>query len=119
MWDYLFDPNPNKTHKKKLVEEYVWVVYCNGRKSGFAIRRKSSSEDERQVMRVLRGVSMGAGVLPERAGLDEKEADQLTYMRARFERVVGSKDSEALYMISPDGAAAGPEISIFLVRVKS
>lgn len=105
-----------KTHKKKLVEEYVWVVYCNGRKSGFAIRRKSTSEDEKQVMKVLRGVSMGAGVLPERG--DEKEGDQLTYMRARFERVVGSKDSEALYMISPDGAGSGPELSIFLVRVK-
>ncbi|ONK74211.1 uncharacterized protein A4U43_C03F3940 [Asparagus officinalis] len=107
-----------KTHKKKLVEEYVWIVYFNGRKSGFAVRRKSSSEDEKQVMKVLRGVSMGAGVLPERGGGEEKDGDQLTYMRARFERVVGSKDSEALYMISPDGAMTGPEISIFLVRVK-
>lgn len=106
-----------KTHKKKLVEEYVWIVYCNGRKSGFAIRRKSSSEDEREVMKVLRGVSMGAGVLPERSGEDGEGGDQLTYMRARFERVVGSKDSEALYMISPDGAP-GPDLSIFLVRAK-
>jgi hypothetical protein len=31
--------------------------------------------------------------------------------------VVGSKDSEALYMINPDGAA-GPELSIFFVRAR-
>ncbi|XP_022752310.1 protein MIZU-KUSSEI 1-like [Durio zibethinus] len=103
-----------KTHKKKLLEEFVWAVYCNGRKMGYSIRRKQLSEDELHVMQLLRGVSMGAGVLP---GPNEKEtADgELTYMRARFERVVGSKDSEALYMINPDGAA-GPELSIFFVR---
>lgn len=103
-----------KTHKKKLLEEYVWAVYCNGRKVGYSIRRKTMSDDELHVMQLLRGVSMGAGVLPSS---NEKEtADgELTYMRGRFERVVGSKDSEALYMINPDGAA-GPELSIFFVR---
>ncbi|KAJ8771565.1 hypothetical protein K2173_028058 [Erythroxylum novogranatense] len=103
-----------KTHKKKLLEEFVWAVYCNGRKVGYCIRRKQMSDDELHVMQLLRGVSMGAGVLP---GPNEKEtADgELTYIRARFERVVGSKDSEALYMINPDGAA-GPELSIFFVR---
>ncbi|XP_008796576.2 protein MIZU-KUSSEI 1 [Phoenix dactylifera] len=103
-----------RTHKKKLTEEYVWAVYCNGRKSGYSIRRKHTSDDERHVMQLLRGVSMGAGVLP-----CEKETaeGELTYMRARFERVVGSKDSEAMYMINPDGTG-GPELSIFLVRVK-
>uniref|UniRef100_A0A2P2K5S8 Protein MIZU-KUSSEI 1 n=1 Tax=Rhizophora mucronata TaxID=61149 RepID=A0A2P2K5S8_RHIMU len=103
-----------RTHKKKLLEEFVWAVYCNGRKVGYSIRRKQMSDDELHVLQLLRGVSMGAGVLP---GPNEKEtADgDLTYIRARFERVVGSKDSEALYMINPDGAA-GPELSIFFVR---
>ncbi|KAL5777851.1 hypothetical protein ACOSP7_010777 [Xanthoceras sorbifolium] len=103
-----------KTHKKKVLEEFVWAVYCNGRKVGYSIRRKQMSDDELHVMQLLRGVSMGAGVLPSP---NEKEtADgELTYMRARFERVVGSKDSEALYMINPD-SAAGPELSIFFVR---
>ncbi|PKA63208.1 hypothetical protein AXF42_Ash020581 [Apostasia shenzhenica] len=109
-----------RTSRKKLMEEYVWAVYCNGRKSGYSIRRKHESDEERQVMQLLRGVSMGAGVLP---GSPEKEAataagdGEMTYMRARFERVVGSKDSEALYMINPDGSG-GPDLSIFLVRVK-
>ncbi|URE32180.1 hypothetical protein MUK42_07057 [Musa troglodytarum] len=99
-----------------LVEEYVWAVYCNGRKSGYSIRRKQASDEERHVMQLLRGVSMGAGVLP---CLYEKDAadGELTYMRARFERVVGSKDSESLYMINPDGSG-GAELSIFLVRLK-
>ncbi|OWM70917.1 protein MIZU-KUSSEI 1 [Punica granatum] len=109
-----------RTHRKKLLEEFVWAVYCNGRKIGYSIRRKQMSDDEARVMQLLRGVSMGAGMLP--CPYSEKEREQsgdgeLTYMRARFERVVGSKDSEALYMINPDGAQ-GPEFSIFFVRVR-
>ncbi|KAM7280400.1 hypothetical protein ACFE04_007534 [Oxalis oulophora] len=103
-----------KTHKKKVLEEFVWAVFCNGRKIGYSIRRKQMSEDELHVMQHLRGVSMGAGVLPPQNEKDTADGE-LTYMRARFERVVGSKDSEALYMINPDGAA-GPELSIFFVR---
>ncbi|XP_073103882.1 protein MIZU-KUSSEI 1-like isoform X2 [Elaeis guineensis] len=99
-----------RTQKKKLIEEYLWAVYCNGRKSGYSIRRKQISDDEGHVMQILRGVSMGAGVLP--CDKETKEGE-MTYLRARFERVVGSKDSEALYMINPDGAG-GPELSIFL-----
>lgn len=103
-----------RTHKKKLLEEFVWAVYCNGRKVGYSIRRKHMSDDELHVMQLLRGVSMGAGVLP--CPNEKETADgELTYIRARFERVVGSKDSETLYMINPDGAA-GPELSIFFVR---
>ncbi|KAJ7966658.1 protein MIZU-KUSSEI 1-like [Quillaja saponaria] len=106
-----------RTHKKKLLEEFVWAVYCNGRKIGYSIRRKTMAEDELHVMQTLRGVSMGAGVLPCSSDQKESAADgELTYMRARFERVIGSKDSESLYMINPEGAATGPELSIFFVR---
>ena len=37
-----------KTPKKKLMEEFVWGVYCNGRKVGYSIRRKQMSEDEKE-----------------------------------------------------------------------
>ncbi|XP_074264128.1 protein MIZU-KUSSEI 1 [Silene latifolia] len=138
-----------KTHKKKLMEEFVWAVYCNGKKVGYGIRRKQLSEDDVHVMKMLRGVSMGAGVLPsshnnnnksnknnhnydrnrnyehdfevnyEEGDLVEEKSndngDQLTYLRARFQRVVGSKDSEAFYMINPDHSD-GPELSVFFVR---
>ncbi|KAL3845186.1 hypothetical protein ACJIZ3_002589 [Penstemon smallii] len=106
-----------KTHKKKLLEEFVWAVYCNGRKIGYSIRRKNMSEDELHVMKLLRGVSMGAGVLP---CVSEKETGdaygELAYIRARFDKVVGSKDCESFYMINPDGAS-GQELSIFFARV--
>ncbi|KAJ3676962.1 hypothetical protein LUZ60_002686 [Juncus effusus] len=117
-----------RTHRRKLVEEYVWAVYCNGRKTGYSIRRKEQSDSEKYVLQMLRGVSMGAGVLP--CGSEKETAldGELTYMRARFERVVGSKDSEAFYMINPDYSKSGggngsgdggaPELSIFMVRVK-
>ncbi|XP_066326951.1 protein MIZU-KUSSEI 1-like [Miscanthus floridulus] len=124
--------------RRPLLEEYVWAVYCNGRSAGYAIRRKDASDDERHVLRLLRGVSMGAGVLPpppdERAGAAARATPgsacpdgELTYMRARVERVVGSKDSEAFYMINPDdgsgnaaarGGDSAPELSVFFVRNK-
>lgn len=103
---------------KKLLEEFVWAVYCNGRKVGYSIRRKQMGDDELYVMQHLRGVSMGAGVLPTTSDHNKDTSDgEMTYMRGRFERVVGSKDSEAFYMINPDNIAAqAPEFSIFFVR---
>ncbi|KAI5062767.1 hypothetical protein GOP47_0023306 [Adiantum capillus-veneris] len=44
-----------------------------------------------------------------------KEEDELIYMRANYERVVGSADSEAFHMINPDGSQC-QELSIFLTR---
>ncbi|XP_037427782.1 protein MIZU-KUSSEI 1-like [Triticum dicoccoides] len=112
-----------RSARRRLLEEYVWAVYCNGRKAGYAIRRKDPSDDERHVLRLLRGVSMGAGVLPPPPADGSHGPDgELTYMRARVERVVGSKDSEAFYMINPDddnrGGDGAAELSIFLVRKK-
>ncbi|KAL8482552.1 hypothetical protein ACS0TY_028647 [Phlomoides rotata] len=107
-----------KTHKKKLLEEFVWAVYCNGRKMGYSIRRKNMSDDDDHVMKLLRGVSMGAGVLPGLSPEKDSGHDwELTYIRARFDRVVGSKDSESFYMINPDGASC-QELSIFFLRVR-
>ncbi|CAM6108779.1 unnamed protein product [Calypogeia fissa] len=96
----------------KLYEEPIWSMFCNGRKTGYAIRRVFS-EFDRHILTVVRAVSMGAGVLP----MDGESNDgELMYMRARFERVIGSRDSEAFYMMNPDGNG-GPELSIFLLRI--
>ncbi|KAJ4967569.1 hypothetical protein NE237_019418 [Protea cynaroides] len=89
----------NKTHKKKLLEEFVWAVYCNGRKAGYSIRRKQISDDELYVMQLLRGVSMGAGVLPCPSEKESVEGE-LTYVRARVKHLpceapVKGKDEEA------------------------
>jgi uncharacterized protein (TIGR01570 family) len=97
-----------------LVEEATWRAYCNGRKCGYAVRRECGA-DEWRVLRAVEPVSVGAGVLPDGDDAAGGEGD-LMYMRAKFERVVGSRDSEAFYMVNPDGGG-GPELSIYLLRV--
>uniref|UniRef100_A0A0D3ERQ9 Protein MIZU-KUSSEI 1 n=1 Tax=Oryza barthii TaxID=65489 RepID=A0A0D3ERQ9_9ORYZ len=104
---------------RKLVEETVWRAYCNGRSCGYAVRRECGAADWR-VLRALEPVSMGAGVIPAACGGGEGD---VMYMRARFERVVGSRDSEAFYMMNPDCGGSGsnnnggPELSVYLLRV--
>ncbi|KAJ9163405.1 hypothetical protein P3X46_023075 [Hevea brasiliensis] len=103
-----------KPQKKagKLLEEPLWRTYCNGKKCGYAVRRDCGPEVWK-VLKAVEPISMGAGVLP---GNEVGSEGELMYMRARFERVVGSKDSEAFYMMNPDGAG-GPELSVYLLRV--
>ncbi|KDP42032.1 hypothetical protein JCGZ_03095 [Jatropha curcas] len=101
-----------RNEKTKIIEEPIWTMYCNGRKSGYGVKREPTDEDL-VVMQILHVISMGAGVIPE----DGDHLDgELTYMRAHFERVVGSKDSETYYMMNPDGNN-GPELTIFFVRI--
>lgn len=100
--------------KVKLLEEPLWTMYCNGKKTGYGVKREASEEDL-HVMELLRPVSMGAGVLPSNHEAEGPD-DELAYIRAYFDHVVGSRDSETLYMLSPEGNN-GPELSIFFVRV--
>ncbi|KAJ7954034.1 protein MIZU-KUSSEI 1-like [Quillaja saponaria] len=107
-----------KTEKRngKLLEEPLWRTYCNGKKCGFAMRHECGAEDWK-VLKAVEPITMGAGVLPAVSGNGAAGSEgELMYMRARFERVVGSKDSEAFYMMNPDGTG-GPELSIYLLRV--
>lgn len=97
-----------------LLEEPLWTMFCNGKKCGYGVRREATEEDL-AVMETLSPVSMGAGVLPGRSETEGPNAE-LAYVRAFFEHVIGSRDSETLYMISPDGRN-GPELTIFFVRI--
>lgn len=97
----------------KLAEEPVWRTYCNGKRSGYAVRRGCGAAEWR-VLRAVEPVTVGAGVLP---GSVTGGQGELMYMRAQFERVVGSRDSEAYYMLSPEDGPGGPELSIYLLRV--
>ncbi|KAG5532549.1 hypothetical protein RHGRI_026995 [Rhododendron griersonianum] len=99
----------------KLLEEPIWRTFCNGKKCGYAVRRECGPE-EWKVLRAVGPVTMGAGVLPGGGNEAGGSEGELMYMRAKFERVVGSKDSEAFYMMNPDGHG-GPELSIYLLRV--
>ncbi|MED6136278.1 hypothetical protein PIB30_054612 [Stylosanthes scabra] len=112
----------SKGTKKKLLEEPLWRTYCNGRKCGYANRRECGPE-EWKILKAVEPISMGAGVLPVSGGgggggdgNGAGSEGEIMYMRAKYERVVGSKDSEAFYMMNPDGSG-GPELSIYLLRV--
>lgn len=101
--------------KTKIFEEGLWTMYSNGKKTGYGVRREAN-EDDLLVMELLKAVSMGAGVLPGNSETEGPDGE-MAYMRAYFERVIGSKDSETLYMLSPEGSHNGPELSIFFVRI--
>lgn len=98
----------NNSRSSSIFDVHVWSMYCNGRKMGFAVRRKVT-ENDAVLLRMMQSVSVGAGVVP----LDEEE--QTLYLRARFERVTGSSDSESFHMMNP-GGSYGQELSIFLLR---
>ncbi|KAL8134847.1 protein MIZU-KUSSEI 1 [Apium graveolens] len=101
---------------RRLLEEPMWRTSCNGKKSGFA-SKKECGPKEWKILKALEPISMGAGVLPaEKEGEGEGDGDEIMYMRAKFERVVGSRDSEAFYMMNPDSNGA-PELSLYLLRV--
>ncbi|XP_068307159.1 protein MIZU-KUSSEI 1-like [Pyrus communis] len=100
--------------KTRLIDEPGWTMYCNGKKTGYGMKREATEEDL-NVMELLKSVTMGAGVLPGKFEVEGPDGE-MAYMRALFERVVGSKDSETLYMLSPEGNN-GPELSIFFVRI--
>ncbi|KAK9696996.1 hypothetical protein RND81_08G009100, partial [Saponaria officinalis] len=102
--------------KVNLLEEPLWTMFCNGKKYGYAVKREANEVDL-NVMELLKVITMGIGVLPssEFVSGDDPE-DELPYVRAHFEHVVGSRDSETLYMICPDGNNV-PELSVFFVRI--
>lgn len=110
---------------RRLLEELRWRTYCNGKRCGFATKRECRAR-EWKLLKAVEPISMGAGVLPKMTkedGDDDGGGDgddggegEIMYMRAKFERVVGSRDSEAFYMMNPDSNCA-PELSIYLLRV--
>ncbi|CAN6471624.1 unnamed protein product [Victoria cruziana] len=85
----------------------VWTTFCNGRRLGYAVKRRVSEKD-RLILKTVQSTSVGAGVIPSEDG-------EVMYMRAGFRRVVGSADSESYHLINPDGTG-GQELSVFLLR---
>ncbi|KAK3226283.1 hypothetical protein Dsin_006145 [Dipteronia sinensis] len=92
----------------------VWVVFCNGRKIGFAIRRKASFQN-RLMLKTMQSMTVGAGVIPAGLGSSGSDTEEIMYMRANYEHVVGSADSESFHLINPD-ESSGQEFSVFLLR---
>ena len=99
-----------------LLDEPAWTMFCNGKKTGYAVRREAT-DDDLTVMETLRAVSMGAGVLPGTRCSSPPADDEVPYLRGCFDHFVGSRDSESLYMIAPQGGTTGPELAVFFVRL--
>lgn len=106
-----------KSKALRLLEEPLWRTFCNGKKCGFAATRECGPR-EWDILKAVEPISMGAGVLPgnNNNNNNNEEEGEVMYMRAKFERIVGSRDSEAFYMMNPDTNGA-PELSIYLLRV--
>lgn len=93
----------------------IWTMFCNGRKVGFAVRKKAN-EAIRMMLKSIQSTTVGAGVIPSFGfGYENSSVDELIYMRANYECIVGGPDSESFHLINPDGCL-GQELSIFLMR---
>ncbi|KAK9109575.1 hypothetical protein Sjap_017635 [Stephania japonica] len=99
---------------RSLFSMPAWSMYCNGRKVGFAVKRQMTASDA-AVLKLMQSVSVGAGVVPVESKSSDQEEGEIMYLRASFERVIGSADSESFHMINPVGSS-GQELSIFLLR---
>ncbi|KAL3723897.1 hypothetical protein ACJRO7_035978 [Eucalyptus globulus] len=95
--------------RRPLLSAPVWAMLCNGRKMGFAVRRAGSHEDA-SLLEMIRSVSTGAGLLPDKEGVGEHK-----YLRGQFVRTVGSSDCEAYHLADPSGCF-GQELSLFFLR---
>jgi uncharacterized protein (TIGR01570 family) len=108
----------------------LWKASCNGRDVGHAVRRRPTDWD-RRVLESMRTMTTGVGALPPAVALEagpngdgntqQDGAGEVLYMRATYERVVGSKDAVSYHLISPGGAAGGSppqELSVFLLRTR-
>ncbi|CAN6333566.1 unnamed protein product [Urochloa humidicola] len=110
----------------------VWKASCNGRDVGYAVRRRPTDCD-RCVLESMRTMTTGVGVLPPTVVAFEgpKHNDgnlqdgsggcgEVLYMRATYERIVGSRDAVSYHLISPGNAGSSPpqELSVFLLRTR-
>ncbi|KAF9610810.1 hypothetical protein IFM89_025051 [Coptis chinensis] len=104
---------PDNSSYSSLLSVPVWTMYCNGKKVGSAIKRRPMHADM-EVLRLMRSVYVGTGVIN---GKTLNCDDELMYLRANFERVSRSSNSESFHLVSPDGST-GQELSIFFLRTK-
>ncbi|XP_066369203.1 protein MIZU-KUSSEI 1-like [Miscanthus floridulus] len=108
----------------------VWKASCNGRDVGHAVRRQPTEWD-RLVLESMRTMTTGVGALPPAVALEGPNgegntqqdgagsgAGEVLYMRATYERVVGSRDAVSYHLINPGGGSPPQELSIFLLRTR-
>lgn len=94
-----------------LLSTPVWTMYCNGKKAGRAVKCQPSKADFK-ALGIMSTVVVGAGIIRRK---ELNSEDELLYLRANFERVCRSVNSESFHLIDPDGSI-GQELSIFFFR---
>ncbi|KAI3985039.1 hypothetical protein MKX01_004807 [Papaver californicum] len=109
----------------------IWTMCINGRKVGFASRRRTTDKDH-LILKTMKSMTVGAGVIPSGSLISPSsttkncdhhqnqegvggEDGEVIYMRANYERVIGNIDSESFHLINPDGFN-GQQLSVFLLR---
>ncbi|KAK3138972.1 hypothetical protein QOZ80_5AG0375990 [Eleusine coracana subsp. coracana] len=104
----------------------MWKASCNGRDIGYATRRRPTDWD-RRVLESMKTMTTGVGVLPlppavgQEGDLDQQQQqDEVLYLRATYERIVGSRDAVSYHLISPGAPGGSPpqELSVFLLRTR-
>ncbi|OIS95941.1 PREDICTED: protein MIZU-KUSSEI 1 [Nicotiana attenuata] len=110
------DDGIHENSSSSLLSMPIWTMYCNGKKVGFAVKRKPTKSDL-QVLKQMESVSVGAGTVHGNNKEINREEDMM-YLRGKFERVHGSCDSESFHLIDPEGSM-GQQLSIFFLRSRS
>ncbi|OMO56172.1 Cation-transporting P-type ATPase [Corchorus capsularis] len=107
--------NNSNNNSESVLSMAAWTMYCNGRKVGYAVKRRPSKADM-DALKAMSSVVVGAGMI---SGKElGRHDDELMYLRANFERVRGSSDSESFHLIDPEGNI-GQELSIFFFRSRN
>ncbi|PHU06982.1 hypothetical protein BC332_23471 [Capsicum chinense] len=109
------DPELTRVHLHSIP---MWTLFCNGRKIGFAVRRRAT-QSTRIMLKTMQSMTVGAGVIPKPSDSSLGTAsEEVLYMRANYECIIGGADSESFHLINPDEEGPGQEFSIFLLRSK-
>ncbi|MBA0558488.1 hypothetical protein Golob_015504 [Gossypium lobatum] len=90
----------------------IWTMHCNGRKIGFATKRKATRHN-RLMLKTMQSITVGAGMIP--TGVGSSGSEEIMYMRASYEHVIGNSDYESFHLVNPD-ECAGQELSVYLMR---
>ncbi|XP_062017719.1 protein MIZU-KUSSEI 1 [Rosa rugosa] len=106
--------NSNSPNSSSLLSTPVWTMYCNSRKVGYAVKRRPTKHDL-EALKMMGSVAVGAGIISGKKELSDGDDDEIMYLRANFERVCGSANSESFHLIDPD-ESIGQELSIFFYR---
>ncbi|GMJ12078.1 hypothetical protein like AT5G65340 [Hibiscus trionum] len=101
----------NCSSSNSVLSMPLWTMYYNGRKVGYAVKRGSSKADI-DALRLMSSIVVGAGIMN---GKQVDNDGELMYLRAKFDRVHGSSDSESFHLIDPDDNI-GHGLSIFFFR---